>query len=899
VEDFHAFAKEHNGEGHLSFLWHELQSLKPLPTGPKYNAFKELLTQKRFKDIWGNDANTRLEWKAHLFTVLDARTGERFHVCKNHQQPSAWDASSNFVSSKPVDSSYKVQNWKQRNLYYSDIGKFRADQRMRKGLAQSAANTKKVAKPPAIHKKAFKGKTLLKFQLEEYERRAETRKISAMSGEGLGPIPKSEWGGALAKIGERGPGETPNDVFGPWKLQLISPHLDSRRIRVSLLHAKKMLRYPVRDGYLTIAPREMKVSADTSFCGGYWHWNAGNSNPQAECDKAKAFWSKYDPKPRLICTKLPFTWTPRFMGNVLPPNHSEHSHGCPRHVGKADACTCETKHKGCPKFHLYIHGFPETVERYSSSGGLKEVGMPDSVLKVVGFATTFFDGETIELLQFRTHDGKGGWVRSDGWTRMNCDEITSPEASRPDVIPNDSARIMPIDIGDGKYKFVALGPNYGDVIESRSEYTVESMLEQAAEAQFLWRKDHSDEHEVEVARTTKIKTHFTDGKEHILLNMPGSPYHLQRITSTELNGYTTTNVQQMIRTMEDPNRFFPVRISFDPESWATFGDLLENIRRFESYKFGPHRLKKIMVAKRPDLGEASETWHEKKSTFKGAIEALWPSRFSKSSNNSDDVFGANETTENAMDAYVRQQQAQDEEITRKLKSKELLNEWIKLTYGLEAPTEEKELTTYRDVWEQHLKVEQAEEAKKREHEMEAAFAVLGAKISSTGMVYESSIDELLVGEVVHVMTPNGNRAGRTDANEIIARIPPFVKIEFWVEPNNMNLRKAAVHRQVILMEGNPLLLAIETDGITEDLRGVLGKGVLRPEDRLMAFYEKMSHSNQIITVVAGERSDADGMQEFNFTAKVVRTMTTLIWQVLWTSKTTDQKRSRSGTLTRR
>jgi hypothetical protein len=54
IADFNEYAKDHNGEGHLHYLWYKLKKIKPIPKGPQYNTFKQLLTNKRFKDVWDN-----------------------------------------------------------------------------------------------------------------------------------------------------------------------------------------------------------------------------------------------------------------------------------------------------------------------------------------------------------------------------------------------------------------------------------------------------------------------------------------------------------------------------------------------------------------------------------------------------------------------------------------------------------------------------------------------------------------------------------------------------------------------------------------------------------------------------------------------------------------------------
>jgi hypothetical protein len=848
LEDFHAFAAKHNGEGHLSYLWHELQTLKPIPGGPKYNAFKDLLKQDRFKDIWGNAANTRPEWKAHLFTLLDARTGERFHVCKNHQQPSAWDVNSNFVSRVPIDSAYKVQNHKQRDLYYSNIGKFRKDQQLRKGVKQAAAKKRAIVDKKDTSSKAelFNGKTLLEFQISKFQEREELRKLSALSGEGLGPIPKGEWGGGLVKV-KSNQGKSPNDVFGPWKIQIISPHLDSARVRLSLLHAKKLLQNPVSDGYLSIVPRDMKISADASFCDGYWHFNDGTAkNSQEECAKVKKLLSTRQ-TPRLICTKLPFVWTPRFMGNVVKRGH--------------------THTVSCQEFHLYIHGSPETCERYSWSGGLKEIGMPSNILKVVGFATTMHKKEEIQLLQFKTKDGMWGWVRKDGWTRMDCDLIANPKKSFETKDIERNARLLPMDIG-GVPKFVVVGGN-GEVLEGEYE---------AAKVNFDWRLNHTDETEFLV--TGQVQFRPVDG--HLLFTRPENLHHLQRIIKVAHPEYERSfeSYDEMMQELGDTVQNSKLVLTFDLDSWGTYGKLLENLSSGVRPKVGPHRLVKTLLTKKPDLGNGSKKWEEKISSFKDFQREFNPRKVGDPTLFSPDAI--NTTHEDATKAYVALAEKGEETAKTTMDSDANLKEWIKETYHVpEAPTDEEKLDTYRDGWKAHLKEKLAVEEKEMEQKLEAAFSVLGASISSSGMVYENESTDLKVGEVVHVITPDGIRASRHEVNEIINTIQPFVKIEFWVEPNNMNGRKKAIHRQVILDQLDPLLLAVGDEdmrgalapGHTIDGRKVDGVGIRNPPHvRLAKLFKQLSNSDQIITVIAGERpADKDsGLEEFNFTAKIVR-----------------------------
>jgi hypothetical protein len=219
-EDFNAFAKEHNGEGHLPYLWYKLQKTKPLPKGPVYNTFKELLQQKRFKDIWDNDANTRPEWKAHLFAMLDARTGERLYVCKNHKQPSSWDPDSHFVSGSPIDSAYDVQNVERRNQYYEDNDSFRQDQKARASIASHKLNI--VAGTPA-KPMVFNTVNKLAMQTNRVRDRVEKKRKKLYTKRGVGPIAEEEWSGRItAKKVYQKPEFT---TYGPMTCFVLSPEI--------------------------------------------------------------------------------------------------------------------------------------------------------------------------------------------------------------------------------------------------------------------------------------------------------------------------------------------------------------------------------------------------------------------------------------------------------------------------------------------------------------------------------------------------------------------------------------------------------------------------------------------------------------------------------------------------
>jgi hypothetical protein len=194
--------------------------------------------------LYAADANTREEWKAHLFAIVDTRTGERFHVCKNHKQPESWDPDSHFVSGTPKDSAYDVQNVRRQNEYYNNNDEFRRKQQLRASIGQReldiVVGAKEKAKDPSIT-------TTLAMQSARVKERVMRKREMVYAPGGPGPI--RQWSG------KPNPDDTPipdYEIYGPLTGHIMSPiMLDGSTCRVSWQEADAIV--STGNGYPTLS----------------------------------------------------------------------------------------------------------------------------------------------------------------------------------------------------------------------------------------------------------------------------------------------------------------------------------------------------------------------------------------------------------------------------------------------------------------------------------------------------------------------------------------------------------------------------------------------------------------------------------------------------------------------